>query len=132
MRKHIIRCMRLVTDKELPDSHVEDEPLPDDQPVRFVWDKTPKQSVHNKLMKKRVISSLKDRRKRKPRIYKYLSDADFKEKKLEDSFDQVFTTLRQKFKAQRDEFSAQNLKRREDHKAMKVRRLSRKKAVRTF
>lgn len=132
MRKQVLRCMRLETDKYLPDGHIEGEPFQDDHPVRFVWDKTPKQSAHNTLMKKRIISALKERRKRKPRTYRYLTDTDFKDRKLEDAFDQVYTTLRQKFRSQRDEFSAQNQKRREEHKAMKVRRLSRKKAVSTL
>lgn len=129
MRKHVLRIMKLETDKHLPDSHVEGDPLPDDGAVRFIWEKTPKQSAHNNTMKKRAIITLKERRARKPRLYKFISDSDFKEKRLEDTFDQVFTTLRQKFKAQRDELAAVNHKRKEDHKAMKVRRLSRKKTV---
>lgn len=130
MRKQILRLMRLDTDKNLPDGHIEDEPLDDDEPIRFVWDKTTKQSTHNYAMRTRIIASLKDKRSRKPRMYRFLKDSDFKERRLEDSFDQVYTTLRQKFRSQRDQFAASNYKRREEHKAMKVRRLSRKKAVR--
>ena len=125
MRTHILRVMQLESDKELPDAHVEGTALGPDEPIRFVWDKTPKQSVHNGKVKARVIADLKANR----RLYKHVPDKEFSKKSLDSTFDQAFTTLRQKFKMQRDEATAANLKKREEIKAQKARRLSRKKTV---
>ncbi|KAG9317452.1 hypothetical protein JVU11DRAFT_1652 [Chiua virens] len=123
MRIHILRVMMLDTDKELPDSHVEGTPLGPDEPVRFVWDKTPRQSVHNGRMKERVLRELKANRK----IYKHVPDKDFGKKTLDSVFDQAFVTLRQKFKAQRDDSAARAHKQREEAKAQRARRVSRRK-----
>lgn len=117
--------MKIPSDKELPDSHIEGTPLRADEPIRFVWEKTPKQSVHNGRMKQRFLADLKAKR----RLYKHVPDKEFNKKTLESAFDQAFVTLRQKYKAQRDATAALNLKRREEAKAMKARRLSRKKTV---
>jgi hypothetical protein len=118
--------MQIESDKNLPDSHIEGTPFSLADPVRFVWDKTPKQSVHNGRMKTRFLSDLKAQR----RLYKHVPDKEFSKKILDSAFDQAFVTLRQKFKAQRDASIALNLKKREAMKAVKARRLSRKKAVR--
>ncbi|KAF8557004.1 hypothetical protein OG21DRAFT_430135 [Imleria badia] len=123
MRNHLLRVMMLDTDKELPDSHEEGTPLGPDEPVRFVWDKTPRQSVHNGRMKERVLKDLKANRK----MYKHVSDKDFGKKTLDSVFDQAFVTFRQKFRAQRDESAAQAHKQREEVKAQRARRLSRRK-----
>ncbi|KAH9951694.1 hypothetical protein B0H21DRAFT_783446 [Amylocystis lapponica] len=123
MRSHIIRMMKLPDDKNLPDSHVEGEELTKDDPVRFVWDKTPKQSTHNAAMRMRVVADLKANRC----LYKYVPEKDFGKKNLETLFDQAFTTMRQKFKVQRNADAAEKLKRREDMKARSARRISRKK-----
>lgn len=125
MRIHIIHVMGLETDRNLPDSHVEGVALPDGQPVRFVWDKTPKQSHHNAMMKTRVIADLKAKRRR----YKYVPEKDFKKKTMEAAFDQAFTTLRRKFKQQRDNVAAQDSKLKDLTKALKTRRFQRKKLV---
>lgn len=125
MRSHLLNVMGLDDDKELPDSHIEGVNLPAEQPVRFVWDKTPKQSPHNAQMKSRVIADIKAKRRR----YKYVPDKDFNKKTLESVFDQAFTTLRQKFKNQRDAAAARDYKRRDNLKALKARRLQRKKLV---
>lgn len=125
MRNHLLRVMQLDNDKELPNSHTEGTPLTLDEPARFVWDKTPKQSVHNSLMKKRVLNDLKSNRS----LYKHVSDKEFGKKSLEAAFDQAFITLRQKFKAQSDVSVAKNYKQREDTKALRARRLSRRKIV---
>lgn len=117
--------MQIASDKELPESHVEGASLGPDEPIRFVWEKTPKQSVHNGRMKQRFLADLKAKR----RLYKHVPDKEFSKKTLESAFDQAFVTLRAKFKAQNDTTAALNLKRREEVKAMKARRLSRKKAV---
>lgn len=118
--------MRIDSDKQLPDSHIEGTPLPLSEPIRFVWDKTPKQSVHNGRMKTRFIADLKAHR----RLYKHVPDRDFSKKNLDSAFDQAFVTFRQKFKVQRDESAALLLKQKEDGKALKARRLARKKTVR--
>lgn len=123
MRNHLLRVMQLDNDKQLPDSCVEGTPLGPDEPVRFVWDKTPKQSVHNSRMKERVLKDLKENR----RLYRHVPDKEFGKKSLESAFDQAFVTLRQKFKAQRDASVAKNYKQREEIKAMRARRLSRRK-----
>ena len=120
--------MQLDDDKQLPDSYVEGTPFGPDDLVRFVWDKTPKQSVHNSRMKERVLKDLKANR----RLYKHVPDSEFGKKSLESAFDQAFVTLRQKFKAQRDTSIARNHKQREDMKAMRARRLSRRKVVSTI
>ncbi|PFH51403.1 hypothetical protein AMATHDRAFT_74957 [Amanita thiersii Skay4041] len=123
MRLHLLRCMELETDKQLPDSHIEGASLDPTKPVRFVWDKTTKQSVHNSRMKTRILSDIKSKRV----LYKHVPDKDFSKKTLEAAFEQCFTTFRQKFKAQRDAVVATNLKQREDQKARKARHLSRRK-----
>ncbi|KAK2466118.1 hypothetical protein APHAL10511_001760 [Amanita phalloides] len=123
MRLHFLCSMELDTDKDLPDSHVEGAALEDTQPVRFVWDKTTKQSVHNLRMKSRILSDMKVKRT----VYKHVPDREFGKKSLDSAFEQCFTTFRQKFRAQRDAVVATNLKQREDQKARKARHLSRRK-----
>ncbi|KAI0750685.1 hypothetical protein C8Q80DRAFT_524321 [Daedaleopsis nitida] len=124
MRIHIRKMMKLKHAQELPESAFEGGQLPPDQPVRFVWSKTTKQSATNATMKRRILHDLKANRMK----YKHVPEKDFGKKCLDAAFEQVFTTLRQKFKAQRDATTATRLKRREDHKAMRARRLHRKKA----
>ncbi|KAG6831403.1 hypothetical protein H0H92_011005 [Tricholoma furcatifolium] len=123
MRKHLILMMMLENDKHLPDSHTEGLALGANDPVRFVWEKTTKQSVHNSRMKARVISDLKDNRRK----YRHVPDKDFGKKSLESTFEACFVTLRQKFKAQQDPELAQKSKQREDAKARRARHVSRKK-----
>ncbi|KAI0327783.1 hypothetical protein GY45DRAFT_1327227 [Cubamyces sp. BRFM 1775] len=124
MRIHVRKMMKLKHDDDLPESHFEGAPLLADQPVRFVWNKTTKQSAHNAAMKRRIVSDLKANRTR----YKHVPDKEFNKKNLESVFDQVFTTLRQRHKAQQDATAASRLQRRENQKALKARRLQRKKA----
>ncbi|OBZ70084.1 Vacuolar protein sorting-associated protein 52 A [Grifola frondosa] len=123
MRTHIYRMMKIRTGQDLPDSHWEGDVLSANEPVRFVWDKTPKQSPHNATMRARIVADIKARR----RLYKHVPEKDFSRKTLESTFDQAFTTLRQKFKAQRDTHAAVHLKRREDNKALRSRHLQRRK-----
>ncbi|KAI0796777.1 hypothetical protein C8Q75DRAFT_802457 [Abortiporus biennis] len=123
MRLHFLRVMDVKSDKELPYSHMEGVPLSEDEPVRFVWENTVKKSSHNSAMKKRVVTDLKTKR----RLYEDVPDKDFEMKSLEAAFDQVFTTFRQKYKAQKDSRVALNLKQREEQKALKARRVARKK-----
>ncbi|KAG2152389.1 hypothetical protein BD769DRAFT_1594227 [Suillus cothurnatus] len=123
MRSHLLRVMQITDDKLLPDAHTEGIVLGPNDPVRFVWDKTPKQSVHNGRMKERVLHDLRAHRQ----LYKHVPEKDFNKKSLESVFDQAFVTFRQKFRAQRDASVALNQKQREDVKAMRSRRLSRKK-----
>ncbi|KAG1752644.1 uncharacterized protein EDB91DRAFT_1293569 [Suillus paluster] len=123
MRSHLLRVMHLEDDKHLPDGQTEGIGLGSNDPIRFVWDKTPKQSVHNGRMKERVLQDLRAHR----HLYKHVPDKDFNKKSLESVFDQAFVTFRQKFRAQRDTSVASNQKQREDVKAMRSRRLSRKK-----
>ncbi|KII95249.1 hypothetical protein PLICRDRAFT_34090 [Plicaturopsis crispa FD-325 SS-3] len=123
MRAHMLRVMDIASDKNLPDSHIEGTVLEPDQPVRFVWDKTPKQSVHNGRMKARVLADLKARR----RQYKHVPDKEFSKKTLDSAFDQAYITFRQKYKSQRDSAVATTYRKKEDTKAQKARRLSRKK-----
>jgi len=115
--------MELDTDKQLPDSHAEGAVLEDTQPVRFVWDKTTKQSVHNARMKTRILSDIKAKRS----LYKHVPDKEFVKKSLDGAFEQCFTTFRQKFRAQRDVAVAANIRQKEDQKARKARHSSRRK-----
>ena len=118
--------MKVETDRELPASHIEGEPLTETSPIRFVWEKTTKQSPHNAAMKRRFLADLRAKRNR---LYKYVPEKDFNSKTLDAAFDQAYTTLRSKFKAQKDEVLARNVRMREDHKALKARRNIRKKSV---
>lgn len=117
--------MHLENDKDLPDSHKEGEPIGPNDPIRFVWDKTTKQSVHNSRMKARVLADIKLNRK----LYKHVPDKDFGKKPLDAAFDASFITLRQKFKAQRDEALAFHHKKREETKAQRARHAARRKQV---
>lgn len=125
MRAHIVRLMGFEDDKQLPDSHPEGVALGPEEPIRFVWDKTTKQSVHNARMKARTLADIKSNRK----IYKYVPEKDFGKKTLDSVFEQSFTTLRQKFKGQRDAATAASFKKREDLKSRTARHLSRRKLV---
>ena len=125
MRAHIVRLMGFEDDKQLPDSHPEAVPLGPEEPIRFVWDKTTKQSVHNARMKARILADLKANRK----LYRHVPEKDFGKKIIDAAFEQSFTTLRQKFKAQRDAATAASFKKREDLKSRTARHLSRRKLV---
>lgn len=127
MRLHFLRCMELDTDKQFPDSHVEGAVLEDTQPVRFVWDKTTKQSTHNGRMKTRILSGIKNMR----HLYRHVPDKEFGKKSLDAAFEQCFTTFRHKFRTQRDAALAANMKQKEDIKARRSRHLSRRKLVST-
>ncbi|KAF9268123.1 hypothetical protein L218DRAFT_854149 [Marasmius fiardii PR-910] len=116
--------MGLENDKNLPDSHPEGQPLDPTEPVRFVWDKTTKQSVHNGRMKTRILEDLRENHRR---LYKHVPEREFVKKTLGSTFDQCFTTLRQKYKAQRDDALAELQRSRESMKALKARRLARRK-----
>lgn len=99
--------------------------MAEDEPVRFVWEKTVKKCPHNAAMKSRVLKELVARRRR----YKHVPDKDFEKKILDSTFEQAFLTLRQKYKVQKDNISALQHKRREDQKYLKSRRKERKKSV---
>ncbi|KAF8076546.1 hypothetical protein FPV67DRAFT_1445174 [Lyophyllum atratum] len=98
-------------------------PRAPNDPVRFVWDKTTKQSVHNSRMKARIIADIKANR----RMYKHVADKDFGKKVLEAAFEASFVTFRQKFRTQRDDALAMHQKKREEGKARKARHASRRK-----
>lgn len=113
------------TDKDLPDSYEEGTPVKPTDPVRFVWDKTTKQSVHNARMKTKILDDIKERRW----LYKDVPQNEFTKKNLDNAFDQCFVTFRQKFKAQRNSVAAAHHKQREETKARRARHLSRRKIV---
>jgi hypothetical protein len=126
MRRHIYHALGVSPEDELPHSYCEGLPLGDNEPVRFVWEKTTKQSKHNALMKERVLADLRASRK----LYEHVPEADFALKTLSTAFDQAFATFRQKYKVQRDPSVSLTLRTREEQKSMKSRRLHRKKVVR--
>ncbi len=64
------------------------------------------------------------------KLYEYVPEADFALKTLSNAFDQAFSTFRQKYKVQIDPTVSLTVKTREEQKAMKSRRLHRKKLVR--
>ncbi|KAI1795124.1 hypothetical protein LXA43DRAFT_65232 [Ganoderma leucocontextum] len=123
LRIHIRKMMKLKHNEDLPDSVFEGVIPGPTEPVRFVWNRTTKQSGVNATMKKRIVSDLKAHRNK----YKHVPDKDFDKKTLEAAFEQVFTTLRQRHKSQGDTTTATRLQRRGDHKTLKARRLQRKK-----
>lgn len=126
MRNHICRMMNIESESRLPDSHIEGNPLGPTDPVRFVWDKTTKQSVHNARMRTRILEDIMAKRRK----YKHVPQKEFSRKSVEAAFEQRYVTLRQKFRAQRDNLAAENTKKREEHKARKARHLSRRRTVR--
>ncbi|KAH9179811.1 hypothetical protein EDB89DRAFT_1923303 [Lactarius sanguifluus] len=123
MRRHIYRVLGVSPEDGLPHSHHEGLPLSIKEPVRFVWEKTIKQSKHNTQMKDRVLADIRANR----RLYRHVPEADFSPKSVSSAFDQAFSTFRQKYKAQLDPTVSLTVKTREEHKAMKSRRLHRKK-----
>ncbi|KAJ4497820.1 hypothetical protein C8R41DRAFT_758793 [Lentinula lateritia] len=123
MRRHMLRLMDVGDNQNLPDSQPEGTIRDPSQPIRFVWEKTMKQSVHNIRMKSFVLEDIKQNRQ----LYNELPDRDFSKNILESAFDQGFTYLRQKFKSQRDVKEAENMKFRGDQRAQNARRLARRK-----
>jgi len=119
MRSHLLKCMDLDHDKNLPPSFKEGQILHDDEPVRFVWDLTTRKSVHNGNMKKRIVSDIMMNRV----LYPLVPAHEFTKDKLEAVFEQAYTTFRTKFSSQ----SSANLNDKDDGKAQKARRQSRKK-----
>ncbi|KAF6762738.1 hypothetical protein DFP72DRAFT_876790 [Ephemerocybe angulata] len=123
MRAHFWQMLQVNCDDRLPDSHCEAETLNPHEPIRFVWDKTTKQSVHNHRMKNRVLADIKENRN----LYRNVPTKDFGKKTLDAAFEQCFTTFRQKYRAQNDDAVALQAKKREDAKARKARHVSRRK-----
>lgn len=125
MRTHLLQMLCVDSESRLPASHVEGTVLEDWDPVRFVWDKTTKQSVHNARMKIRVLTDIKEQRQ----LYKNVPTKDFGKKILDAAFEQCFTTFRTKYRAQNDDAVALQSKKREEAKARKARHVSRRKMV---
>ena len=124
MRNHILKCMDLVTDRQLPPSHEEGRITLRTEPVRFVWEQTTKKSSNNARMKTRIIDDLKMNKS----LYPLVPENEFSMAKLDSVFEQAFTTLRQKYAAQSS--SGQAIAQdRGDIKAARARRLGRKKVV---
>ncbi|KAF5322294.1 hypothetical protein D9619_000507 [Psilocybe cf. subviscida] len=126
LRAHMYSMMEIISDKELPDSHDESTVYHPSQPVRFVWEKTCKQSVHNARMKLLVLEDIKEKR---ARLYPKVPAEEFSSKAvLERKFDNVFETMRGKYKAQRSEELAQKEREKEARKARNSRHSARKTA----
>ena len=125
MRSHLNQLMAITEDGPLPANHIEGAPLTDDEPVRFIWARTIKQSQHNARMKKRVINDLI----RSKELYEHVPQEEFTAENLDTVFDQTFSTLRSKYKAQTDANVAQRRKEKEINKMIKTRRNNRKRAV---
>ncbi|KAJ4478283.1 hypothetical protein J3R30DRAFT_3890102, partial [Lentinula aciculospora] len=123
MRRHILVLMAVEDNQDLPDSKSDGATNDSAQPIRFVWDKTTKQSVHNMRTKAFVLEDMKQNRQ----LYNELPDRDFSKNILESAFEQSFTSLRQRFKAERDVKEAENMKSRSDQRAQNARRLARRK-----
>ena len=123
MWNHIIRAMDIESDDKLPPSHEENQLLSADQPVRFIWEKTIKKSTHNEKMKARILKTVLENRD----LYNLIPDEDFEKTSLDHTFDQAYTTLRQKFKSQQGHTTWTN---RNAVRSQRARRTSRKKYVR--
>ena len=119
--------MSISDEDPLPTNHIEGAPLADDEPVRFIWARTIKQSQHNTRMKKRVTSDLMENKE----LYKHVPRDDFTTENLDTVFDQTFSTLRSRYKVQTDANIAQKRKEKEINKMIKTRRTNRKRAVGT-
>ena len=120
--------MKLKYGESLPESAFEGPVPPPTEPVRFVWSRTTKQSPLNATLKRRIVADVKAHRHK----YKHVPDKDFNKKTLDAAFEQVFTTYRQKYKAQNDVKTKMREQRRETLKAAKTRRQQRKKNVSIF
>ena len=125
MRSHLNRLMSISDDDPLPANYIEGAPLADDEPVRFIWARTIKKSQHNTRMKDRVINDLIENRG----LYEHVSQDDFTADNLDMVFDQTFSTLRSRYKAQTDANVAQKRREKEINKMIKTRRANRKRAV---
>jgi hypothetical protein len=125
MRSHLNRLMSITEDDPLPANHIEGAPFADDEPVRFIWVRTIKKSQHNARMKKRVINDLVENRE----LYEHVPQDDFTVENLDLVFDQTFSTLRSRYKAQTNVNVAQKRKEKEINKMIKIRRANRKRAV---
>ncbi|KAJ3537722.1 hypothetical protein NMY22_g5474 [Coprinellus aureogranulatus] len=123
MRMHLLFMLGIDSNSPLPESHVEGTALDDCQPVRFIWEKTSKQSIHNSRMKIRVIEDLKEKRHQ----YEMVPGKYFGKKSLDAAFEQCFSTFRSKYRDQKDPCAALMTKRREEMKARKARHSSRRK-----
>ena len=128
MRSHLNRLMAISEDDPLPTNHMEGAPLTDDEPMRFIWGRTTKQSQHNAQMKKRAISDLTENRE----LYKHIPWDDFTTENLGLVFEQTFSTLRNRYKVQTDASVAQKKKKKDIGKMIKTRRANRKHAVGTL
>lgn len=126
MRVHIYRSMGVTPKDLLPDAHIEGAPLSPEDPVRFVWQRTVKQSPHNAAMRKRILTDIRMQRQY---LYPDVPEAEFERRRLEAAFDQAFKTMKEKWKAQNDGHVAVYQRHREDMKAQKARRRERKKTV---
>ena len=125
MRSHLNRLMSISDDDPLPINHIEGAPLAEDEPVRFIWARTIKKSQHNTRMKNRVINDLIESRG----LYEHVPQDEFTTDNLDMVFDQTFSTLRSRYKAQTDTNVAQKRKEKEINKMIKIRRANRKRAV---
>ncbi|EJU06408.1 hypothetical protein DACRYDRAFT_113120 [Dacryopinax primogenitus] len=121
-RVHLLRVMGLSSDKVLPPSHVEGEPNRPGEPIRWVWDKTQKQSAHNAKMKERFITDLQ----RSRALYPLVREEDFAFATLERAFDQAFITLRRKARSQAG-LTPETEEQRLEKKSKRARRANRKK-----
>jgi hypothetical protein len=108
MREQIYKSMQISEKGTLPDP-AEDAAQRDETesdasaPVRFDWRKTIAQSPHNKRMRARVIAELCARR----RHFKHVPSSEFAdEKALQAVFDQAYTSLRSRWRAQASEAPA--------------------------
>ena len=128
MRSHLNQLMAITEDGPLPVNHIEGAPLTDNEPVRFIWARTIKQSQHNARMKKRVINDLIGSKE----LYEHVPQEEFTPENLDTVFDQTFSTLRSKYRAQTDANVAQRRKEKEINKMIKTRRNNRKRAVSTL
>ncbi|KZT53307.1 hypothetical protein CALCODRAFT_501256 [Calocera cornea HHB12733] len=122
-RVHLLRVMGIASDKVLPASHVEDEPYVPGMPIKWVWDKTPKQSPHNGRMKALFIADLQASRS----LYPLVAEQDFAYAVVDRAFDQAFVTFRQKARAQAG-LAPETEEQRLEKKSKRARRANRKKA----
>ncbi|VDB90152.1 unnamed protein product [Peniophora sp. CBMAI 1063] len=124
MRKHMWLVMNIPEDSFLPEPHPEGTPIPPNEPVRFNWAKTIKQSKHNQAMKTRVLSDI---RARASELYPEVPSSDIMHNSIASIFDSAYTTVRGKWKQQNDAAEKEKVRLREAGKSQRARRVGRKK-----
>lgn len=100
MRAQIAKAMRIRETDPLPPSHAEEVRLESKDAVRFVWESTTSESLHNLRMKNRVLADIRAAHSARTTAYKQIPDSAFAKKALDSTFESVYASLRKNFRVQ--------------------------------